>query len=107
MRKAGGYQADKSAEQELILDINEYDNFERTRFVLACNRRFASAGAEVSACSGPIVEEKRFVIHAIPVSHGGSPCNAYVMVEKDSARIGKKYVWMLWVWNLVHGSGSF
>ncbi len=87
--KLAGYDWDKSAEQELILEINEYDDFKRTHFVLACNRRFASEGSEVSVWSGPIVEEKRFVIHAIPVSHGGSPCHAYVMVERDCARIGK------------------
>lgn len=89
--KLGGYDWDKSAEQELILDIREYDSGTRIRNILACNHRFEPVvPEEQTGWIGPIIDEKRFVVHAVPVAHGGSPCLAYVLTEKDSARIDKE-----------------
>lgn len=89
--KLAGYDWDKSAEQELVLEINAYHRGYRYREILACNHRFERiAEPVVTPCRGPIVDEPRFRIYAVPVSHGGSPCHAYVLVEKDAARIDKE-----------------
>jgi ribonuclease Z len=88
--KLAGYDWDKSAEQELVLEVNAYHRGYRYREILACNHRFErTAEPVVTPCRGPIVDEPRFQIHAVPVPHGGSPCHAYVLVEKDAARIDK------------------
>ncbi|MBN1878763.1 hypothetical protein JW823_01515 [bacterium] len=88
--KLEGYDWDKSAEQELILDIREYRDGVGTRSVLACNRRFEPVSApETFSVYGPIIDEKHFAIHTVRVAHGGSPCLAYVLSEKDSVRIDK------------------
>ncbi|HPQ39755.1 MAG TPA: MBL fold metallo-hydrolase [bacterium] len=89
--KLNGYDWDRSAEQELILEINEYAGGRRTTQTHACNRRFATTGpAVIAPWQGPIVREKSFSVYAVPVDHGGSNCHAYVMKEIDYARIHKE-----------------
>jgi len=88
--RLAGYDWDKSAEQELVLEVNEYGEGCHKRIRLACNQRFARTAPPVSSdWNGLIVDEKRFQVHAVAVEHGGSPCHAYVMTEKDSARVDK------------------
>ncbi len=88
--KLAGYDWDKSAEQELILSINEYHDGLHFNERLACNQQFARPECPTAECwDGPIINENRYAVHAVPVSHGGSPCFAYVIIEKDIARIDK------------------
>jgi len=88
--KLQGYDWDRSAEQELILNINEYKDDQIISRRYACNNQFKISGMPViKQWNGPIVDEKKFSIWALPVVHGGSPCNAYVMREKDLIRIDK------------------
>lgn len=89
--KLNGYDWDRSAEQELILELNEYADGQRISQTRACNRRFNMTGPEtVTDWDGPIVQEKTFSVYAVPVFHGGSSCHAYVMKEVDYARIHKE-----------------
>jgi ribonuclease Z len=89
--KLAGYDWDKSAEQELILSINEYHEGYKLNETLACNRQFQRPeNPKVDNWNGPIIDENRYSVHAVPVHHGGSPCFSYVLIEKDIARIDKQ-----------------
>ncbi|MBN1296344.1 hypothetical protein JXA80_06160 [bacterium] len=89
--KLAGYDWDRSADQELILDINEYAGCSKIRRIHACNRRFEGVGpAETSLWDGPIVQNHLCRVFAVPVDHGGSACHAYVMKENDHSRIDKE-----------------
>lgn len=106
--KLAGYDWDKSSEQELILEINTYHRGYHYQEILACNQRFErKVKPLITPYTGPIVDEPRFQVHAISVPHGGSPCHAYVLIEKDAARIDKEYLKKLglepgpWVGNLL------
>lgn len=106
--KLAGYDWDKSSEQELILEINAYHRGYRYQETLACNHRFERKTKPlVTPYTGPIVDEPRFQVYAISVPHGGSPCHAYALIEKDAARIDKEHMQKLglepgpWVGNLL------
>jgi len=88
--KLQGYDWDRSAEQELILKITETRADCTVTSTHACNNRFAlDNDPVVGSLEGPLVDDKLYQVWAVPVDHGGSPCNAYVLKEKDHSRIDK------------------
>lgn len=88
--KLRGYDWDRSAEQELVLEINEYSQDKRLTTRHACNNQFKATGQVITeSFAGPIVDESRFQVWTVPVEHGGSPCNAYVLKEKQQEKICK------------------
>jgi len=88
--KLNGYDWDRAADQELVVEIHELYDGQRIVQVHECRKRFQlSSHPEVSDWDGLVVKDSNYSVHAVEVDHGNSPCLAYVMSEVDHLRIDK------------------
>lgn len=88
--KLNGYDWDRAADQELILEVNELNGNRRITQVHECRKRFELSAPPVeSPWKDVIFEAKNYSVAALEVDHGGSPCMAYILTEKNHLRILK------------------
>ncbi len=88
--KLSGYDWDRAANQELILEVTELNGNRRITQVHECRKRFELSGPPVeSPWKDLIFEARNYQVSALEVDHGGSPCMAYILTEKDHLRIKK------------------